>query len=821
MRRTFGRLLQTERAELTFRCRQLTRIGLEKVRVASGRERWQRRRLPSILISASDEIDAARTAASRGNWIQSHQRLRAHFLRRPVSFLIDPADRHRMAASVRRRFPASVDDAVARASSLIHHRYDLLGYCSLSFQREDRTIDWHWDPVSGRSAPLWFWSDVPYLDSRYGDHKVIWELNRHQHWLALGRAAWLSEDPRYSFIFRSELDSWLNSNPPLVGINWASMLELAFRSISWIWAMHFFAPLREEPDQIQPWLVDLFVALDRQLNHISHHLSVYFSPNTHLLGEGVALYVAGRALPELRSARRWEAQGRRVLLREAEAQILADGAHAELSLHYHRYALDFYLLALAVARKTSDPSASWLSESARRLATFCRTVADDDGRLAMIGDDDGGSVFPIAGRKPDDVRDSLALAAVLLDQPSLALGTPPEEVAWMLGDADRLTGTGTAAASPSSRALRDSGYVVLRTKTGHAIFDAGRHGFLNGGHAHSDALSLVLTIDGHPLLIDPGTATYTMSPATRDRFRSTIMHNTLVVDGRPQSTPAGPFHWAAKTDSRLEVTRLTEAFDYVEAAHDAFAPLVHRRALLRVGGDLWLVADHVLGEGSHTIDAHWHLDPSWSCDRTSPASVNLTHTDGSGAGLGSTATSMHEFHADDEGLGWSSPAYGRAIGSTTLRFSRAGQLPMSIVTAVVPSASARTLDIQTLSTSVERRDRWHRIAVRISQAARTDIALFASPGDTVGAATGARELQHISTDGGELVTDARVALLRLSANAEPESLVVVDASAIVWTGRVPFELTLGSARDLHFDMAALQRLSRRLADVEPRAVGQP
>ena len=43
------------------------------------------------------------------------------------------------------------------------------------------------DPVLGPRAAE-FWSTVPYLDPSSGDHKIIWELNRHQHLLVLGRA---------------------------------------------------------------------------------------------------------------------------------------------------------------------------------------------------------------------------------------------------------------------------------------------------------------------------------------------------------------------------------------------------------------------------------------------------------------------------------------------------------------------------------------------------------------------------------------------------------------------------------------------------------
>ena len=183
---------------------------------------------------------------------------------------------------------------------------------------------------------------MPYLRPECGDHKVIWELNRHQHWLVLGRAYWLTGDRRYRTAVARELASWMDANPPLVGINWASMLELAFRSISWVWAAHFFAG---DPDDDTPWLVDLVVALDRQLVQIERNLSYYFSPNTHLLGEALALYVCGRTLPWLAAAARYERIGRTVLLNEISRQIAGDGGHRERSAHYHRYTLDFYLLA--------------------------------------------------------------------------------------------------------------------------------------------------------------------------------------------------------------------------------------------------------------------------------------------------------------------------------------------------------------------------------------------------------------------------------------------------------------------------------------------
>ena len=94
---------------------------------------------------------------------------------------------------------------------------------------------------------------------------------------------------------------------------------------------------------------------------------------------------------------------------------MPDGGHAERSTHYQRYTLDFYLLALMTARRAGDVDAARaFAGAATRLADFTRVIADDEGRLPLIGDDDGGMLWPLAGRECNDVRDSLAVAAVAL-----------------------------------------------------------------------------------------------------------------------------------------------------------------------------------------------------------------------------------------------------------------------------------------------------------------------------------------------------------------------------------------------------------------------
>ena len=57
----------------------------------------------------------------------------------------------------------------------------------------------------------------------------------------------------------------------------------------------------------------------------------------------------------------------------------------------------------------------------------------------------------------------------------------------------------------------------------------------NGGHAHNDKLSFELAIDGKDIVVDAGTYLYTPLPNRRNQFRSTKVHNTLIINGEEQN----------------------------------------------------------------------------------------------------------------------------------------------------------------------------------------------------------------------------------------------------------------------------------------------
>jgi hypothetical protein len=592
-------------------------------------------------------------------------------------------------ALLRRTLPHAEESTRRRADRAVDGVLHLLGHHAVEC---GMPIDWHRDPSSGTRAPLRHWSRIAYLDPNVvGDYKLLWELNRHQHFVTLGQAYAYSRDVRYAEAFVDQLTGWIAANPPQVGVNWASSLELSYRAISWIWALQLFADAPQLTDAV---LLTTLESLRRHALHIEQYLSTYYSPNTHLTGEALGLLYLGTALPLFNAAEGWRGTGWAILRDQLFRQVRADGTYFEQALYYHRYTTDIYHHALLLADANGWPRDAAMRERVMRLDEVLANTVHPDGTVPLVGDDDGGRLMRLDGLPLRDARPTLTTGAALLGAPAPRAGREDavEECLWLLGreGARLLAAHPTDAPAMCSRGFTEGGLYVMRDDRSGlwALVDGGAHGALNCGHAHADALHLEVALGGRALLTDSGTFSYTGEG--REQFRATASHNTVTVDGESSSITGGPFHWrhVARTTTR-EWLSLPDA-DVWRGAHDGFTrlpdPAVHERTVLLLHDRYLVVLDALDAGGAHRWTVHWH----WAAGlvaRGGGASACVRASEGTPPG----ATLLELAALGDGSLefrrSWRSEAYGAKSEAPCTEYTTTGTGRQTSVTVMAPGAA--------------------------------------------------------------------------------------------------------------------------------------
>jgi hypothetical protein len=622
--------------------------------------------------------------------------LRAAFYRSgKSSFFQSFADAEKTLAAFNNFGDASRRAVIERAEKILEGKFSLLGYKNLDF---NLPVNWHYEPLSRKHLPIKHWKQFDELDTtETGDKKIVWELNRHQHFFTLGVAYWLTRDEIYAETFARHLEGWMALNPPGTGINWFSSLEVAMRSISWLWAFHFFKDAKSFKPEIFLYAIK-YLYLHGQ--HIEKYLSTYYSPNTHLTGEALGLYYLGTQLPFLPDAQRWRALGEDILFAELDRQIWDDGVYFEQSTWYARYTADFYthyLLLRNLNGENNHELTAKLNAKLQSLLDFLMYVTRPDGTTPLIGDDDGGRMLPHSARAPNDFRATLATGAVLFERGDYKFVAREfsEETVWLLGAKSEKTFEILPAHKPGtdSKEFKTGGYYIMRdgweATDNYLLMDAGPMGALAGAHSHADTLSIDLAVGGRTMLVDAGTYSYHESDKVRNYFRSTVAHNTLSIDKKSSSEFGGKFKWQTLANAALRSWIADRRFDFFEGSHDGFrrlpAPAEHARAVLFLKNDYWIVRDYVETLGEHDYQLNFHFDAG-----TNP--MLIENEDGGDCAVEKTdgQSGLHLCSFGDNGVwrareNWISDCYGNQLRAPFFQFLSHGKGAQEFFTFLLPT----------------------------------------------------------------------------------------------------------------------------------------
>ena len=497
------------------------------------------------------------------------------------------------------------------------------------------------------------WSQIS--DDSTTDIKFIWEPNRFAFVYTLVRAYVITQDEKYPQAFWQLIQDWAEHNPPNTGANWKDGQEIALRLMAWTFGFYaFFHSPSTTPERISQFTQYVAAQAERIHANIGYAIS---TRSNHTISEAFGLWMVGLLFPELKEAEKYFNLGKRLLEEEAKKQIFPDGSYAMYSLNYHRFILHLYLYAIQLGELNHDnPSlrAALLPFAAKQSPSLLmrllraeehrprnddndgigfsdelknsvknsihylsRLIDPASGQMPVYGSNDGALVLPLNNCDFTDYRPLLQLGSVITTgQPMFESGAWDEDVYWLCGeqltakhatpalaggareDAKKEQGFLSALSALRGESFPNGGIYILRNTDSRAIL---RCTDFNSRPSHADQLHMDLWMGEHNIAIDAGTYLYSGEGIWRNGLARTSAHNTVTVDGKDQMTMISRFTWT--NWAKGKVLKHTE--NLWQGEHDGYNPIHHKRTVMALEGDRWLVIDDLEAHETHHYSLHW------------------------------------------------------------------------------------------------------------------------------------------------------------------------------------------------------------------------
>lgn len=364
---------------------------------------------------------------------------------------------------------------------------------------------------------------------------------------------------------RRLVESWIDKACVGRSDGWDAY-PISLRVVNWIYAYSLVAD-REDESFLAKWRASIFDQLGFLHRHLEHHLLA-----NHLLKNIKALVVGGLIFQN----KSWLAEGRRLLWRELDEQVLADGGHYERSPMYHAQSLADFLESYALLRAfgRTEPNEK-IEARLRAMAGFLSAMSYSDGTLALFND---------------------------------SANTVETRPLPILESAKRIIGE----VPPAATNFQQTGYYLWASadEREKIIVDAGEPSVVyNTAHAHCDLLSYELRLDGQPFIVDSGVHGYG-GDRFREYCRSTRAHNTAMFDGVEQSEVWNTFRMARQArvlDAEANGAGKVWSFRGKLERYDG--KVIHQRRIHRSEIGEWVVTD--LAEGDTAMASSFvHLHPA-------------------------------------------------------------------------------------------------------------------------------------------------------------------------------------------------------------------
>lgn len=569
------------------------------------------------------------------------------------------------------------------------------------YRYETYKKDWHAGFQTQQKWPLIFSYDLDYKQrDDIGDARTNWELNRHFQFALLACNYYQTGDRKCIKELSDLFHDWNEKNPFLYGISWTSVMEVAIRDMNWIYTLGFLKGAaqgmekeavrdggmgRADASGMSGQGAQAIAALCDQLRigiinmtcYISSHYSRYSSANNHVIVEAAAMGLAGIVM----GCEEWLETAWDILRIEIPRQNYRDGVNQEVSLHYQSFFMEAVgLLILAMQKNAIGIPQNWRNILVK-MSRYLSDCQGEYGETIVFGDDDAGKILDlegiqtacmVGGKESDGSLSECSLnhrnhyqyvlQLMSLILPERYVETIADQTLLCIVPPQQIQGIFRKPYYHNRKSIcyPEGGVSILRSGDGRALIgiDHGPLGFGSiAAHGHADALSFQMYLDGEEVFADPGTYIYHIDLENRNAFRRTENHNTVTVNGQDQSEMLGAFLWGKRAQVKLLRHNLADQSyeNYVEAEHDGYALVMHRRRF-EFDGKRCLKIYDTLSSGKEEIEFQSHFLLGYGCRAAERAIGNyeIVTERGNKVGIQITGESLKIAIID----GWISREYG-------------------------------------------------------------------------------------------------------------------------------------------------------------------
>lgn len=561
-------------------------------------------------------------------------------------------------------------------------------------------IDWHFNPTTETSR----------------DNEWSWSLFRHIYWQPLARAYVMTGDEKYTREFLAQMESFarewpadpymedpLNKSYPFPGHAWRR-IETGIRVYT-TWLPCYVA-FRNSPEWTAGHWVTFLNLIWDSAEYLMTHYSNHYSSSNWLTMEATALLQCGVLFPELKRHEAWQLSGYQRVMQEVLYSFDGDGVHMERTPIYHMVSAICFWQAILICEKNGLPVPEYAFPVIEKAAEFVMSLVKPDFSTPMIGDADRNDL--LTRRSDTSVYEGMNLSFDPLDLNEMRAWfrqlyeyTGREDFLYMA------TGR-TQGKAPAKRnyAYQPAGIYVMRTGWGpeDSYFHLQAVQLERGEkstHSHNDQGHLELQIRGEDILTDSGRFIYNSSAWKdwRACFISASSHNTLEIEGHEMGAVPGNTRIRGV---RTWLHRFEEGDGYqiIDLSHNGYVfmddPVVHRRRVIRLEGDIYVIEDRVRGLGlaDHDFNLYFNFAPGdlrqrdadWIYQTPKGREYTVTSVD-------KTNLSFHLLEGSEEPKGgWISYGYPVKQPRPQLCMTKHGRAPQHWITVIAPEGAEWTVE---------------------------------------------------------------------------------------------------------------------------------